>query len=73
MYGRLNVVSSIARQQRKSSNMATMDTIALRRKELAWNIIDYHMVPMATISRNAAVTSLDSKWTPRRHFWALPV
>src|ERR1039458_6078916 len=26
----------------------------------------YHMVPMATT--NAAVKSLDSKWTPRRHF-----
>ena len=60
------MLSPQSRDDNKIVRMATMDTTRLSSKGLAWNPSSYHMVPMDTT--NAAVTSLDSKWTPRRHF-----
>ena len=60
---------NVARQSRdniKPSNMATMDTTRLNAQGFSVEFIDYHISTMDTT--NAAGTSLDSKWTPRRHF-----
>jgi hypothetical protein len=65
MYRRIDVVSSIARQQQNRQN-GYHGYHHTEPQGVIVAYLGYDAVPMAT--KNAAVTSLDSKWTPRRHF-----
>jgi hypothetical protein len=65
MYTKSNVVSSITRQQQNRQH-DYHGYHSTERQRLSVEIIDYHTVPVDTT--DAALTSLDSKWTPRRHF-----
>jgi len=65
LYRRGPVVSSFARQQENLENGSHGYHRIEGQRDIAFSD-DPHMVPMATT--NAAATSLDSKWTPRRQF-----
>ena len=59
------MLSPQSRDNNKIVSMATMDTTRLSGKDLARKTSNTTW-PIGTT--NAAVTSLDSKWTPRRLF-----